>query len=37
VQMVDSPPVFKGTTQNGVKSEVWATASTAAFQFPPAR
>jgi hypothetical protein len=37
VEMVDSPPVFKGTTQNGVKSEVWATASTAAFQFSPAR
>src|SRR6202011_4523161 len=37
VQMIDSPPVFKGTTQNGVKSDVWATASTAAFQFPPAR
>jgi LCCL domain-containing protein len=37
VQMIDSPPVFKGTTQYGVKSEVWATASTAAFQFPPAR
>jgi LCCL domain len=37
VQMVDSPPVFKGTTQNGVKSEVWASPSTAAFQFPPAR
>ncbi len=37
VQMVDSPPVFKGTTQNGIKSEVWATSSTAAFQFPPSR
>ena len=36
VQMIDSPAVFRGTTQNGVKSEVWATASTAAFQFPPA-
>jgi hypothetical protein len=37
VQMIDSPAVFKGTTQNGVKSEVWATSSTAAFQFPPPR
>lgn len=37
LQMIDSPPVFKGTTQNGVKSEVWASASTAAFQFSPAR
>lgn len=37
VQMVDSPPVFKGTTQNGIKSEVWATPSTSAFQFPPSR
>jgi hypothetical protein len=37
VQMIDSPPVFKGTTQNGIKSEVWATPSTAAFQFPPSR
>ena len=37
VQMIDSPAVFKGTTQNGVKSEVWATSSAAAYQFPPAR
>jgi LCCL domain len=37
VEMVDSPPVFKGTTQNGVKSEVWATPSTAAFQFQPSK
>ncbi|HEV2038135.1 MAG TPA: LCCL domain-containing protein [Candidatus Eremiobacteraceae bacterium] len=37
VQMVESPPVFKGTTQNGVKSDVWTTATSAAFQFPPAR
>ena len=37
VQMIDSPPVFKGTTQNGIKSEVWATPSTSAFQFPPSR
>ena len=36
IQMLDSPPVFKGTTQNGVKSEVWATATAAAFQFAPA-
>jgi hypothetical protein len=35
--MIDSPAVFKGTTQNGVKSEVWATSSAAAYQFPPAR
>lgn len=33
LQMIDSPPVFKGSTQNGVKSDVLATASAAAFQF----
>jgi hypothetical protein len=37
LQMVDSPPVFKGTTQNGIKSEVWASSSTSAFQFPASR
>jgi LCCL domain len=37
VEMVDSPPVFKGTTQYGVKSDVWATSSMAAFQFLAAR
>ena len=36
IQMIDSPPAFKGTTRNGVKSEVWPTPSTSAFQFPPA-
>lgn len=33
VQMTDSPPVFKSATRNGIKSEVWATATAAAFQF----
>jgi hypothetical protein len=33
VQMMESPPVFKGTTQNGIKSEVWTSGSAAAFQF----
>jgi hypothetical protein len=37
VQMIDSPAVYKGTTQNGVKSEVWATMTQSAFQFPPSR
>lgn len=37
LQMIDSPPVFKGSTQNGVKSDVLATASAAAFQFSAAR
>jgi hypothetical protein len=37
VQMIDSPPVFRGTTQNEVKSEVWASSTAAAFQFPPSR
>jgi LCCL domain len=38
LQMLESPPVFKSTTQNGVKSEVWLTATAAAFQFAlPAR
>jgi hypothetical protein len=36
VQMLDSPPVFKSTNQNGIKSEVWTTATAAAFQFSPA-
>jgi hypothetical protein len=36
IQMLNSPPVFKSTTQNGVKSEVWTTATSAAFQFAPA-
>ena len=35
VQMMDSPPVFKSTNQNGIKSEVWTTATNAAFQFAP--
>ena len=37
VQMIDSPAVYRGTTQNGVKSEVWATAASSAFQFPASR
>jgi hypothetical protein len=37
LQMIDSPAVYKGTTQNGVKSEVWATMTASAFQFPPLR
>jgi LCCL domain len=37
LQMIDSLPVYKGTTQNGVKSEVWATVTPSAFQFPPSR
>ena len=35
VQMVASPAVFRGTTQNGVKSQVSATATTAAFRVTP--
>ena len=35
VQMVASPAVFRGTTQNGVKSQVSATATTAAFRLTP--
>ena len=38
VQMMDSPPVYKSATQNGIKSEVWTTPTAAAFQFaPPAK
>jgi LCCL domain len=33
IQMMDSPPVYKSTTQNGIKSEVWTTPTAAAFQF----
>jgi len=36
-QVVASPPVFKGTTRNGVKSEVWPKPAAAAFQFVPAK
>ena len=36
IQMIDSPPVFKSTTQNGIKSDIWTTATSAAFQFAPA-
>ncbi len=35
VVMVDSPAVFKGTTQNGVKSQVYATKTSVAFRFAP--
>jgi hypothetical protein len=35
IKMIDSPPVFKSTTQNGIKSEVWTTATSADFQFAP--
>jgi|SRR5882672_7255581 len=36
-QIVASPPVFKGTTRNGIKSEVWSKPADAAFQFTPAK
>lgn len=36
VRVITSPAAFRGTTQNGVKSQVWATASSTAFQFTPA-
>jgi hypothetical protein len=36
-QVVASPPVFKGTTRNGIKSEVWPQAAEAAVQFAPAK
>jgi hypothetical protein len=32
-QVVASPPVFKGATRNGIKSEVWPKPAAAAFQF----
>ena len=31
--VIASPPVFKGATRNGVKSEVWPQPAEAAFQF----
>jgi hypothetical protein len=37
VQIVASPPVFKGTTRNGIKSEVWPKPAAAAIQFAPAK
>lgn len=36
-QIVASPPVFKGTTRNGIKSEVWPKAADAAVQFAPTK
>jgi hypothetical protein len=36
VRMMASPPVFKGTTQNGVKSEAWPRSTGTAFQVAPA-
>jgi hypothetical protein len=36
-QVVASPPVFKGTTRNGIKSGVWPQPADAAVQFAPAK
>lgn len=36
-RIVASPPVFKGTTRNGIKSEIWAQPAEAAVQFAPAK
>jgi LCCL domain len=36
-QVVASPPVFKGATRNGIKSEVWPKPAAAAFQFVAAK
>ncbi len=32
VQMIESPPVFRGTTQNGIKSTVWPKPTASAFR-----
>jgi hypothetical protein len=36
-QVVASPPIFKGATRNGIKSEVWPKPAAAAFQFVAAK
>ena len=36
VTVVPSPPVFKGTTQHGVKSNVWTRPFDSAFTIAPA-
>ena len=35
VQIMGSPPVFRSSTQHGIKSELWASATAAVFQFAP--
>lgn len=35
LQIVSSPPVFRGKTQSGIKSEVWPKPTASAFQFAP--
>jgi hypothetical protein len=35
LQVVSSPPVFRGKTQSGIKSEVWPKPTASAFQFSP--
>jgi hypothetical protein len=37
VRMVASPRVFKGTTRNGIKSEVWVKPTPHAFEIAPAQ
>ncbi len=37
LKMVASPPVFKGRTQNGIKSLVWPKPTGAAFEFVRAK
>jgi hypothetical protein len=36
VTVVSPPPVFKGTTQHGVKSNVWTKPFDSAFTIAPA-
>lgn len=33
LQVVSSPPVFRGKTQSGIKSEAWPKPTASAFQF----
>ena len=35
LQVVSSPPVFRGKTQSGIKSEAWPKPTASAFQFSP--
>lgn len=37
LQVVSSPPVFRGKTQSGIKSEVWPRPTASAFQFSPSK
>ena len=37
VRVIASPRVFKGTTRNGIKSQVWVTPTPHAFEIAPAQ